>query len=594
MVQSVGKSISGHSWLALLTVLFAAGLGVAPALAAPPQTAPAVAPAARQSPARPNPAVAPDHLFGDYLAGHHAQQIRDFAAASGWYQKAITDDPESPELISRTFLMAVCVGDFARALALAPKELQLDPGDAVAELVLVIDRLKAGDTTGALKHAASLPADGVHRFIAPSALAWTRMAAGDLAGADTALQGLDKFNGFQPLKVFQLGLLYDFAGKADKAQQYYDKALKANQQLNWRLTDAIVNFEERHGHSDRAKALRERFIKENSGSDLASSVAAAHAPGPPQPTIRSPADGLAESLFDLASVLNQAETIDLALLYDRFALALRPQFPLAQLLLADILSAQKKPEQSLAVLQAVPAGSPYSWSARLRAAVDLEILERSDEAIAQLKAMAAEKPELIGAEVELGDILRGQKRFADAVAAYDEAIRRTAAADLPERWTLFYDRGVSLERSGQWQRAEGDLLHALKLKPDQPIVLNYLGYSWIDRGENLDRGLKMIEKAVELRPEDGYIIDSLGWAHYRMGDYASAVQYLEKATELVPGDPTINDHLGDAYWRAGRLVEARYQWRRALQLGPQEDDIKPIEAKLQHGLSVSAAPPRGG
>ena len=134
---------------------------------------------------------------------------------------------------------------------------------------------------------------------------------------------------------------------------------------------------------------------------------------------------------------------------------------------------------------------------------------------------------------------------------------------------MFYDRGVALERAGQWPRAEGDLLHALDLKADQPLVLNYLGYSWVDRGENLDRGLKMIEKAVELRPEDGYIVDSLGWAHYRLGEYEKAAEYLEKATELVPEDPTINDHLGDAYWQTGRLVEARYQWRRAVQFGPQ-------------------------
>jgi Flp pilus assembly protein TadD len=230
----------------------------------------------------------------------------------------------------------------------------------------------------------------------------------------------------------------------------------------------------------------------------------------------------------------------------------------------------------------------------LRGAINLETLDRTDDAIAQLKAMAAEQPTLVGAEVELGDILRNKKRYAEAVSAYDEGIRRTTAAGLPERWSLFYDRGVALERAGQWPRAEGDLLHALELKPDQPLVLNYLGYSWIDRGENLDRGLKMIEKAVELRPEDGYIVDSLGWAHYRMGDYAAAVDYLEKATELVPEDPTINDHLGDAYWQTGRLVEARYQWRRALQFGPQENEVKPIEAKLERGLAQPAQRAGGG
>jgi len=578
---------SRGSWF--LAVSLVASLAAMPAMAASKRAASQPPPAAAQA-----PATTPEQLFGYYLAGRHAQQRRDFVSAANWYEKAIAADPDAPELISRTFLMQACVGNFDRARALARKQLKLDPTDAIAHLVLVLDRLKAGDNAGAVKAAAVLPSDGVHRFIAPFALAWTRMAAGDLAGADTALQGLDKFNGFQPLKVFQLGLLYDFAGKPDKAREYYEKGLGASEQLNWRLTEVIANFEERQGRREQADKLYQRFVQQNSSSDLAVAIAAIRAAGPAKPLIRSATDGFAEAMFDLASVLNQAETIDLALLYDRFALGLRPQFPLAQLLLSDVLSAQQKPEESLTVLREIQADSPYYWSARLRAAINLDTLDRSDEAIAQLKAMAAENSALIGALVSLGDISRSKKRYTEASVAYDEAIRRSAAAGLPERWTLFYDRGVAFERSGQWQRAEPDLLRALELKPEQPMVLNYLAYSWIDRGENLERGMKMIEKAVELRPEDGYIVDSLGWAHYRMGDYASAVTQLEKAIELVPEDPTINDHLGDAYWQTGRLIEARFQWRRALQLGPQENDIKPIEAKIEHGLNAAAAPQRGG
>jgi tetratricopeptide (TPR) repeat protein len=559
--------------------LILAGLGTTPAvMAAPPD----------------KPAAGPEHLFGEYLAGRHAQQRRDFSGAAKSFEKAIAADPDSPEVISRSFLMEVSVGHFDRALALAPKELKLDPGDAIAQMVLLIDRLKAGDNAAALKYAAALPSDGVHRFIGPFALAWTRMAAGDLSGADTALQGLDKFNGFKALKVFQLALLYDFAKQPDKAQQFYEKALAGSEQLNWRLTDAVANFDQRHGRAEKAKALYQKFIQQNAGSELAVAALARPA-GTPQALIRSAADGLAEAMFDLASVLNQAETIDLSLIYDRFALALRPQFGLAQLLLSDVLSAQNKPEESLQVLAEIRQASTYYSSARLRSAINLDTLDRTDEAISQLKTITAEQPEAIAAEVQLGDILRNKKRYAEAVTAYDEAIRRSGAAGLPERWSLFYDRGVALERSGEWQRAEQDLKHALELKPEQPLVLNYLGYSWVDRGENLDQGVKMIEKAVELRPEDGYIVDSLGWAHYRMGDYAGAVEYLEKAIELVPQDPTINDHLGDAYWQSGRMNEARYQWRRALQFGPQENEIKPIEEKLESGLKPpTPAAPRGG
>jgi tetratricopeptide (TPR) repeat protein len=561
-------------------------LGALPALAAPTTAA---------SEAKPPPG-AEGRLFGAYLAGRHAEQLRDYPAAVSWFDKAITADPQSPELISRTFLMAVGAGEFDRARPLAAEELKLDPTDALAQLIQLIDKLKANDAAGALAIAENLPKEGVHRFIGPLALAWTRMAAGDLPGAEAALQQLDKYNGFTPLKDFQLGLLYDFAGQPDKAGEYYEKTLGDNEQLNWRLTDAIANFYERRGKADAAKALYQKFIDQNAGSEIAQTVLATRPPGVPKPVVGSPTDGLAEAMFDLASVLNQSQTLDLALIYDRFALMLQPDFRLAQLLLADVLEAQSKPEQSLAVLDQIPHDSAYSWSARLRKAADLEALDRTDDAIAQLKTMAAEAPKTVGADVQLGDILRNKKRYAEAAAAYNEAIERAAAAKMPDRWTLFYDRGVSYERSGQWQKAEPDLEHALALKPDQPLILNYLGYSWIDKGQKLDQGLKMIQKAVELRPEDGYIVDSLGWAHYRMGDYSGAVDYLERAVELVPSDSTINDHLGDVYWRTGRFFEARYQWRRALQFEPDKDDIPAIQAKLEHGLEpvspVSAPAPQ--
>ena len=547
--------------------------------------------AAAPSVEQPEPSF--EALFGAYLAGRHAQHMRDYQAAASWFEDALRVDPESPELITRTFLMEASVGRFERARTLAESELKVDSTDAVAELVLLMDRVKGGDKPGALALAEKLPAEGVHRFVGPLARAWTRMAMGDLSGADAALQEFDKYNGFAPLKFYQLGLVYDFAGRADLAEQNFKKTLEASGQLNWRLTDAMTNFYQRHGRDDEAQALYQRFIKENAGSELAESVIASKPAEPPPALVSSPEDAFAEALFDLASVVNQPETLDLALLYARCAVELRPQLMLGQLLLADILSAQNKPELSLEVLADIPQSSPYWWSARLRVAANLEMADRTDEAIAQLKEMAAEVPLRAGADMQLGDLLRAKKRFTEAVEAYDDAIQRFQAASMPERWSLFYSRGIALERSGQWKRAEADLEQALELKPDQPLVLNYLGYSWIDRGENLERGLKMIEKAVELRPEDGYIVDSLGWAHYRLGDYSSAVQYLEKAIELVPEDPTINDHLGDAYWQNGRPIEARYQWRRALQFGPQEDEIKPIQAKLDGG-TVPTTGARGG
>jgi tetratricopeptide (TPR) repeat protein len=540
------------------------------------------------------PAASADTPFGAYLAGRHAQEERDYGNAALWFEEALKADPHSPELISRTFDMEAQAGRFEAARPLADQALKLDSSDAVADLVLLIDRVKAGDKAAALERAEALPDDGLHRYVGPLARAWMRMATGNLAGADAALQNLDKFDGFAPLKYFQLGLLYDFAEKPDKAEEYYKQSLNSTGQLNWRLTDAMANFYQRHGRRDQADALYKRFIKENSGSELAESMLMTKSAGIPAPLIGSAKDGLAEALFDLASVVNQPDTTDLALLYVRCALDLRPHLAVAQLLLADILSGEDKPQKSLDVLAEIPRNSLYSWSAQLRIAANLETLNRIDEAVAELRAMAAKEPSRASAEIQLGDLLRGQKRFSEAADAYNEAIRRLKAAGAAPHWALYYSRGIAFERSGRWTLAEADLEHALELKPDQPLVLNYLGYSWIDRGEKLKRGLQMIEKAVALRPEDGYIVDSLGWAHYRLGDYASAVEYLEKALELVPDDPTINDHLGDAYWQSGRTTEARYQWRQALEFKPDKEDIKPIEVKLEGGLPTTTTTRAGG
>lgn len=535
------------------------------------------------------PATTP---FGAYLAGLHAQQQRDYHAAAAWFEQALKADPNAPELIGRTFLMEACEGSFPRAEALAKTELHLNPNAAAARIVLLVEKMKAGDDKGALADAQSLPSEGIHRLVTPLALAWTRMANGDLPGADAALQQLDKFAGLAPLKFFQLGLLYDFAGHPNKAETNFKQTLAATGRLNWRLAEAMANFYERHGRPEAAKKLYQRFVQQNPGSELAEAALDANPAGssqsgaqtPNRPLVASPRAGLAEAFFDLASVVNDPETADLALLYDRFALQLRPHLILARLLMADILGTEKQPERSLSLLAAIPSNAPYYWSARLRMAADLQALGHADRAIVLLRKLSQQYPNRAGAAIQLGDVLRQNKRFPEAVEAYDEALARLRTEGMPARWSLYYSRGIALERSGQWKRAEADLLHALKMKPDQPFVLNYLGYTWIDRGEHLQRALKMIEKAVSLRPDDGYIVDSLGWAHYRLGQYKRAVRYLQKAIELVPEDPTINDHLGDAFWQVGREIEARYQWRQALQFGPEKKEIQPLEEKLARGL----------
>jgi Flp pilus assembly protein TadD len=249
----------------------------------------------------------------------------------------------------------------------------------------------------------------------------------------------------------------------------------------------------------------------------------------------------------------------------------------------------KKPELANKIYERVPPGSPLQRNAQIQIAMNLDTLERTDEAKAHLEKLIAANPGDVEAVMTLGNVQRGRKQFAECADTYSKGVS-TITKDEKANWVLYYFRGICYERSKQWPKAETDLKKSLELYPEQPLVLNYLGYSWIDQGVNLDEGMKMIKRAVDQRADDGYIVDSLGWAFYRLGNVDEAVKQLERAVELKPEDPTINDHLGDAYWRAGRVLEARFQWSHARDLKPEPDDLAKIETKLKAGLSDDGSP----
>ena len=575
----------------------AAVLAIAAVVAACGQAPSQGATTAKLAPPIADDPIATESAFGSYLAGGLAQQEHAYGPAAEYLERALKQDPDNVDLLRRAFLLRLSEGDGARAGALASRLTGVDPHAGLASIVLLVEQAKAGDDAAAASAADRLPSDGLLRFSAPLITAWTKAGQHDQKAALAALDQYDRMRGFEQLKEFHLALIDDYLGDVDGATQAYTKILGGTERLNWRTADVGGRFLERHGRSAEAKALYERFLRDNADSrDLVQpSLARVEAGRVPPATVASLKDGLAEALFDLASVLNQRDTEDLALIYARLTLELSPKYVLAQLLIAEISESQQQLPEALEVYRSIDPSSPFSWSARLHAAEVLDELDRTDEAVGELKQMAAERTSSAQPLIELGDILRGRNRFPDSVTAYQGAVARVEPAEA-RYWSLFYSLGISLERSGQWPQAEADFLRALELQKDQPLVLNYLGYSWVEKREHLDKALKMIERAVELRPNDGYIVDSLGWAHFQLGDYPKATEYLERAIELLPEDPTINDHLGDAYWRSGRTAEARYQWQRALQFQPEADEVKTIDAKLDKGLS---APPtttssRGG
>jgi tetratricopeptide (TPR) repeat protein len=303
----------------------------------------------------------------------------------------------------------------------------------------------------------------------------------------------------------------------------------------------------------------------------------------PVPLVSTPADGASEVLLDLGSALNRGGGEAFVRLYLRMALALRPDSDAALMQLASVSEQMRNPQEAIELYKLVPANSPIHKVAELQLGLNLADLGEEAEAVTRLKSALADDQDDTRAYLSLGGVYQSQKNFQAAADVYDAAIARIGTPTRND-WNVFYQRGIAFERLKQWDKAEKDFLKALEFYPDQPQVMNYLGYSWVDMNIKLEEGLALIKKAVDLRPSDGYIVDSLGWAYYRLGRYDDAVREMERAVSLKPEDPVLNDHLGDAYWRVGRKLEATFQWNHARDMKPDPDVLASVQQKLLNGL----------
>lgn len=525
---------------------------------------------------------------GAYLAARIAETENDFRAAAAWYGKAILADSGNPQLLDGAILAEIGIGDFALAIEAASLRKALD-GEVsqLAELALFADEAKRED------YAALVAGPKGGRDLGDLAnslvVAWAKVGEGKMSEALDDFDALTKKKGYEAFgyyhKALALASVGDFegadailSGKAAGPITVMRRGVFAHAQILSQLernADAIALLDKAFGTAPDpvVDPIRHRL---QAGEPI------------PFDIVTSARDGIAEVFFTISTALNGEADPVYTLLHLRIAGYLRPDHADALLMTADVLEELGQHDLAAETYAAFPPEDPTYVTAEVGRASALRAQGKSDAAIEALQTLARSHGDLLGVQFALADLLRSEDRFDEAEVAYSAAIELAKAAK-SENWVLYFYRGICHEQSQDWAPAEADFRKALDLNPTQPQVLNYLGYGLVDRGEKLDEALGMIEKAVAADPEQGYIIDSLAWAYFKLGRYADALKPMEKASLLEPVDPIVTDHLGDVYWKNDRKLEARFQWRRALSFEPTEADKTRILRKLEVGLDVVMA-----
>ncbi|WP_374306370.1 tetratricopeptide repeat protein [Methylocella sp.] len=524
---------------------------------------------------------------GNYLAALVAGAERDTVAASTFFREALRFDPNNPKLIERAFVAAVSNGEMPEAISLAERLVAREPDNSLAQLVLGVDAVRRGKFAAARAH--FMRGAAQQRDVTATLLtAWTYLGEGNQKKALELVDRLRDEN-FGVFRNFHAGLIASVAGNVPEASRRLKTAYEADKNT-LRLADAYARFLAKQGDVAQAIAVYQAFDQVlPSHPAVLTALAELKAGRPLDYIVKTPEQGAAEVLYGLGAAGGRQGDELAAMIYLRLSLYLQPNNALAVITLADIYERIKQNEQAIDVYALVGDKDPMRVTADIQTGLILETLGRTEDSARVLKRIVSENPGNADALSALGNLQRAHKQYTDAIATYTSAIdevNKTGRAG----WALYYFRGISYERSKQWPQAEADFREALKLAPDQPLILNYLGYSWVDQGLNLDEAFAMLRRAVELNPTDGYIVDSLGWAHYKLGHYDEAVKELERAIDLKPADPVINDHLGDAYWRVGRKLEAKFQWNHARDLGPEPEDKEKILRKIENGLDDDLKP----
>ncbi|MEM7778045.1 MAG: tetratricopeptide repeat protein [Pseudomonadota bacterium] len=539
-----------------------------------------------------NPALVHSRL-GGYLAARIAQANNDTTTAAKYYNRVLALEPGNRRLVLYTFLMEAADGNFDNAVARA-RQLERKSGRRqLSNLWIGVDAFRNKNFAEAERAFRASGSDSVARLVSRLALAWTELARGRSRAALRSLTEADRsewaefFAAYRFYASYHRALIADHAGLNQLAIRNFKSVIAKNQRAV-RAPLAYARSRAVRGDRPGALAILRGYVERTGGAGhpLVTSLSSEIESGRKVTRlVLTPQDGLAEVFYGVgAAIVAQNNKDLLGAMFLQIALELRETSPMTIAALGGLYEQQKRYRRANALYERMPLSSALHDTVQLRKALNLNQLDLVDEARTVLLDKVARRPDSLESWETLANIMRSRKRYEEAVEYYSKAIALLKFDDA-RHWSLWYGRGASYERIKKWPLAEKDLLKAKSLNPNEPFILNYLGYSWVDQDVNLKEGLELIKKAVSMKPKDGYITDSLGWAYFKLGDYDRAVVHLEKAVQLLPEDPILNDHLGDALWQVGRVREARFQWSLALTLKPEPGDAVKIKSKLARGLT---------
>lgn len=528
---------------------------------------------------------------GALLAAGNADTDKDYKTAAALYKKALSFEPGHVEIRERLMYALLMSDEFEEGAKLA-EELKNDEAfQRITNVVRATNAIRTADYATAETLLKYEGPNDLDRLTNTLLVAWAKAGAGKGADAVTMLEKLKGPEWYGIFTNYNAGAIAILSGDHAKARRFLSAAVTDRDGAGTapdtftRAVMALARLEAADGNKQ--KALDSVSAGEavlNNYPPLKALRAAIEKDEPQKQQISTATEGAGGVLFSLGGALNRPGAEDIVGLYLRLAHSLDPQSADTLILLGGIAEGLERPKDAIEFYRKVPADSPMRRISELQLGLALAQTGDVTDARQHLKQLIDADPSDLRSYLSYGSVLSDAKDYQEMADNYDRAVAVIGNNAKPINWSIFFQRGIAYERLKQWDKAEPNFVKALELNPDQPQVLNYLGYSWVDMNKNLDKGLEMIRKAVELRPDDGYIVDSLGWAYYRLGRFDDAVAELERATSLKAGDATLNDHLGDAYWRVGRKLEAGFQWNRALTLKPELAEIPKIEEKIKNGL----------